>query len=146
MAVLGRGMEKIFVFGTLKEGFPNFKHNHGKRFRAEFVTQKAFPLYLVGERYSPWLILTPGLGHAIKGQVFEVTDRVLQEMDALERVDQADGYHRVTTEVVCQQTGETVRVYVYGKPSLSLPVDHIKMELKGEYSLEHAQLYRSRGE
>ncbi|WP_156486258.1 hypothetical protein [Marinomonas sp. TW1] len=49
-------MAKVFVFETLKEGFPNFNHNQGRRFRREFVTQKAFPLYLVGEGYSPWLM------------------------------------------------------------------------------------------
>ncbi|WP_394180281.1 gamma-glutamylcyclotransferase family protein [Marinomonas posidonica] len=137
-------MKKVFVFGTLKEGFPNFRHNQGRRFRTEFVSQRAFLLYLVGERYSPWLILTPGLGHAIKGQVFEVTDEVLREMDLLERVNEIEGYQRAEIDVVCQQTGEVFRVFVYIKPSLSLSVHDIRMELKDEYLLEHAKLYRPR--
>ncbi|WP_285414832.1 hypothetical protein [Variovorax sp. efr-133-TYG-130] len=28
----------VFVFGTLKEGFPNFTTNRGKRVAGEFVT------------------------------------------------------------------------------------------------------------
>lgn len=46
----------VFVFGTLKEGFPNFATNKGVRRGGDFVTASRYPLYLVGERCSPWLI------------------------------------------------------------------------------------------
>ena len=39
----------VFVFGTLKEGFPNFRINKGIRVVGEFVTVQRFPLHLIGE-------------------------------------------------------------------------------------------------
>jgi gamma-glutamylaminecyclotransferase len=41
---------RVFVFGTLKQGFPNFHINRGRRVAGEFATGLAYPLYLVGER------------------------------------------------------------------------------------------------
>jgi len=46
-------VHKVFVFGTLKEGFPNFKKNKGIRYRQNFDTKESYPLYLVGVRFSP---------------------------------------------------------------------------------------------
>ena len=78
-------MHRVFVFGTLKEGFPNFATNRGRRVAGDFVTKERYPFYLVGERHSPWLIDQPGEGERIVGQVFEV---VLDLFDvAFERVD-----------------------------------------------------------
>jgi hypothetical protein len=42
----------VFIFGTLKEGFPNFGINRGTRVPGEFKTCAAYSLYLVGERHS----------------------------------------------------------------------------------------------
>ena len=137
-------MDKVFVYGTLKEGFPNFHLNQGVRLDGDFVTQQNFPLYLIGERHSPWLMLSAGLGHPVKGQVFRVSDEALAAMDTLERCDHEDGYKRVTVKVTCLQTGEISEVYLYAKPSLLLDVNTIKAELSGEYTLQHARLYRSR--
>jgi gamma-glutamylcyclotransferase (GGCT)/AIG2-like uncharacterized protein YtfP len=45
----------VFVFGTLKEGFPNFTVNRGVRVPGSFSTCSAYPLYLVaaGIRKGP---------------------------------------------------------------------------------------------
>lgn len=51
---------RVFVFGTLKEGFPNFAVNTGIRLSGNFETEDLYPLYLVGERHSPWLVLNAG--------------------------------------------------------------------------------------
>ena len=51
---------RVFVFGTLKEGFPNFATNRGRRIAGGFVTVQRYPLYLVGERFSPWLLDAAG--------------------------------------------------------------------------------------
>ena len=50
----------VFVFGTLKQGFPNAATNRGARWPGNFRTEAAFPLYLVGERHVPWLLNAPG--------------------------------------------------------------------------------------
>lgn len=40
-------MHRVFVYGALKEGFPNFKSNNGTRYQGEFTTLETYPLYLV---------------------------------------------------------------------------------------------------
>jgi gamma-glutamylaminecyclotransferase len=137
-------MHKVFVFGTLKEGFPNFKTNHGTRVGDEFITNDSFPLYLVGERKSPWLVLEEGKGCPVKGQVFSVSDDVLTEMDNLERINETDGYRRVRVTVSCITSSQEFEVFVYGKPPKMLTNEDIVEELQGEYLLEHAKQYRSR--
>lgn len=137
-------MHKIFVFGTLKEGFPNFETNKGVRYRGDFETKERFPLYLVGQRFSPWLILQAGEGHHVRGQVFDVPDDVLVEMDTLERITAPDGYRKVRMSVICLETGDEIPVLTYGKPPEMLEGAQVMQELTGEYGLEHAALYRSR--
>jgi len=128
----------------LKEGFPNFKTNKGTRYGGGFRTKSSFPLFLVGERCSPWLVLEHGKGFPITGQVFNVDDDALASMDMLERIHESDGYRRILTTVVCTSSGEELDVFVYGKQPEMLSVDDIPLELEGEYLLEHAERYRSR--
>lgn len=82
----------VFVFGTLKEGFPNFGSNAGRRLPGMFRTRLKMPLFLVGERCSPWLLNLPGIRHHVFGQIFEVDRPALEAMDILERVHESDGY------------------------------------------------------
>ncbi len=137
-------LEKVFVFGTLKQGFPNHHINKGKRFRTEFETKDRYPLYLVGERFSPWPVLDEGQGHRVKGEVYSVTGEELAEMDKLERISEPDGYRRGNIQVPCCESHELIRVYVYGKPVEQLTDAKVRKELNGDYLLEHSALYSSR--
>ena len=134
----------VFVFGTLKEGFPNFAINRGTRVPGTFRTREAYPLYLVGERHSPWMIDVPGQGTRVVGQVFRVDDAVLAAMDQLERVDQPDGYRRVQVEL---EGGEAIGIraaWAYLKPAEQLQSCEVRHGPLPEYGLEHAALYRQR--
>ena len=137
-------MHQIFVFGTLKEGFPNHKTNSDRRLPGAFRTKNRYPLYLVGERFSPWLILDEGRGHNIKGQVFLLSDKALAAMDQLERIAEPDGYRRIELIAVSQESGEELTAYAYGKSVEQLGHADIRLELSDEYTLEHAALYQSR--
>lgn len=137
-------MHKVFVYGTLKEGFPNFASNSGRRFRGDFITSERFLLYLIGERHSPWLVFDTGNGYRVRGQLFEVTEYGLLVMDGLERINESDGYRRVTIDVLCLETHETFNVYIYVKPVEMVKTSDIRVELTSEYCVEHANLYRSR--
>jgi len=53
------GHTLVFVFGTLKQGFPNFATNRGRRVGGTFRTLERLPLLLVGQRHVPWLIHSP---------------------------------------------------------------------------------------
>ena len=135
----------IFVFGTLKQGFPNFGFNTGTRVEGEFVTQEAYPLYLVGERHVPWMIDTPGTGHEVVGQVFEVDVPALAAMDALERVSEADGYRRILVGVRRRDGVSPVRqAFAYMKPAEQLDPMQVQVGPLAEYTLEHAKKYSYR--
>lgn len=88
----------IFVYGTLKEGFPNAHLNLGQRVPGQFRTVQRFPFYVVRlplENRAPWLMHQPGLGHHVTGQVFEVDDANLAALDRFEEVGRPTGYIRV---------------------------------------------------
>jgi len=139
---------RVFVFGTLKEGFPNFHVNRGTRVPGDFVTVQPYPLYLIGERRSPWMLDQPGTGQNVRGQVFEVDDAALAQMDVLERVGEPDGYRRVRVEVaVAGQAGSApLEVFAYLKePAEFTAVAGDAIGPLAEYTHEHAVLYRTRG-
>ena len=137
-------MHQVFVFGTLKEGFPNFKINKGTRLKGTFVTKNRYPLYLIGERYSPCLVLDEGSGYNIKGQVFTVDEAALRDMDKLERISESDGYRRVELTVVSEDSGEELVVFAYGKAIEQMDGAQLQSETIDEYTLEHSSLYRNR--
>ncbi|MFT4099733.1 MAG: gamma-glutamylcyclotransferase family protein [Burkholderiaceae bacterium] len=136
----------VFVFGTLKEGFPNFATNMGKRLPGVFLTRQRYPFYLVGERHSPWLINLPGEGERILGQVFEVDQAALDAMDRLERITEPDGYRRIVVEVESSAAGETkvVAAFAYLKQPQHYVATEVRSGPLSEYTLEHAALYRQR--
>ena len=137
---------RVFVYGTLKEGFPNFGTNTGARIPGVFVTKGRYPLYLVGERHSPWIVNTPGEGKPVVGQVFEVTRDVLERLDILQRVSAPDGYDRVQITVRSQSAGPAVEllVHAYLKHPRNLAGAEIMAGPFSEYTLEHAALYQKR--
>lgn len=141
--------EMVFVYGTLKQGFPNFATNRGQRVPGSFVTAQAYPLYLVGPRCTPWMLDLPGQGQPVAGQLFEVDDATLQAMDLLERVAEPDGYRRVRLQVMAQPVAPgpqvTLQAWAYlQQPHLFDPAQAC-CEALAEYTLQHAALYRPRG-
>lgn len=137
--------DRVFVFGTLKEGFPNAATNRGRRWPGDYQTCDRLPLYLVGERHSPWLLDRPGHGARVRGQVFEVDASTLAAMDLLERVGEPDGYRRRCIEVEpIDRPGERVSVFVYLKPGMPDPPDGASTGPLNEYTLAHAARYRPR--
>jgi gamma-glutamylaminecyclotransferase len=137
-------MYSIFLFGTLKEGFPNSSANKGSRVAGEFITKNRYPLYLVGERYSPWLVLSEGEGLQVRGQVFTVDEATLGDMDRLERIHKTDGYRRVQVQVFSKSTDEEMQVFMYVKPPQQLEGMLVQLGPIAEYELEHASLYQKR--
>lgn len=136
----------VFVFGTLKEGFPNFATNRGRRVDGTFITRDALPLYLVGERRVPWMLLSPGQGLRVKGQVFEVDAQTLSAMDHLERIHDADGYRRVPLAVEGGTPWRAIEVQAYLKPAEQFTAELPRVGPFDEYTLEHAAQYRRRAD
>lgn len=136
----------VFVFGTLKQGFPNFATNKGTRVDGDFVTVERYPLYLVGDRFSPWLVDAAGEGEQVVGQVFEVDHPALDAMDVLERITEPDGYRRVTMKVraVGGEPASTLDVHAYVKQRAHFDPADARLGPLRDYTLEHAALYRGR--
>ncbi|MEH6467319.1 MAG: gamma-glutamylcyclotransferase family protein [Porticoccus sp.] len=138
-------MNRLFVFGTLKEGFPNFETNGGTRILGEFRTAEMYPFYLVGERYSPWLVDTPGKGNYIHGQLFEASAETLRKMDRLERTEAIDGYRRKIIQI--QKIGSDttlITAFAYLKPESQLKKAETKLGPIASYEKHHAKFYQAR--
>lgn len=137
----------IFVYGTLKEGFPNFARNPGQRLPGTFRTRQPFPLYVVQllhEDRAPWLVNQPGQGMRVSGQIFEVDDATLRAMDRFEEVGLPSGYARCTLELEpADETGGVLHAQAYLKAPHQLteclliegPFAHYTAELAAGYRL-----------
>jgi gamma-glutamylaminecyclotransferase len=136
----------VFVYGTLKEDFPNFAQNAGTRLPGLFATMERYPLFLVSERCSPWLVNRPGDGERVAGQVFEVDARALAAMDTLERITEVDGYRRVllALEPLPAHNGNQLQAFAYLKQAEPFAPSPANIGPLREYTLEHAALYRRR--
>ncbi len=90
----------VFVYGTLKHGFPN---SHIGLPRAVFIgnyrTVETYPLVIAGRWRTPNLLNEPGDGHQVTGEAYRVSDSVLTELDVLESVHLPKGYRRIMIEV-----------------------------------------------
>lgn len=80
---------KVFVYGTLKRGEPNHhwltkSENGYSRFLSVGTTEERFPL-VVGTRYNiPFLLDKKGIGHQIRGEIYEVDGTMFANLDVLE--------------------------------------------------------------
>ena len=96
----------VFVYGTLKKGFPNHDNymESAKRL-GKYQTIEKYPLVLCGARYVPCMINSPGKGHHVEGELYEVDDECLDRIDALERIQDSDGYKRAVIGVSLSESG-----------------------------------------
>jgi gamma-glutamylaminecyclotransferase len=137
---------RIFVYGTLKAGYPNFHINRGVRVPGRFETARRFSLYIVGEDHVPWLV-DDGDGEHVEGELYDVSEDDLPQMDALEGIGQIGGYRREVIEVQriladpsCSEVFST-HVYLQNMAHRDGRVVH-QGPLKN-YTQEHAALYRN---
>lgn len=84
-------MTRVFVYGTLKKGQPNyyrmFDDSNGKtEFLASACTAQKYPLVIAGEHNVPFLLNVPGQGHRVHGEIYKVDDQMLKFLDAFEGV------------------------------------------------------------
>ncbi len=133
----------VFVFGTLKRGYPNAAANQGKLLDGKVATRIPYPLYLTGVRHSPWLMDMPGEGFRVRGELYLVDAEQLERMDQLERIDLADGYRRQRIEIIMSDYSLN-SAWAYLKPVSQLRNTSIMSGPLRSYTPAHASLYRSR--
>lgn len=87
---------RLFVYGTLKLRHHNNHYLGDSKFLSDGVTKLKYPLVRHG---IPFLYNEPGVGHHVKGEVFDVLDQ-----DVLANIDRLEGhprwYKRETVEIV----------------------------------------------
>ena len=134
---------RLFVYGSLKEGFPNFHVNKGRRVPGRYRTVRPYALFLA-DGALPCLLPTPGTGCQVIGQLFEVDAAELAAMDALERVGEPGGYARITIEVedVQSPAPELVQAFVYVQSPARLAAGGAHVGPIAEYTHEHARALR----
>jgi gamma-glutamylaminecyclotransferase len=135
-------LHRIFVYGTLKQGFPNFHINRGRRVPGSFVTAQRYPMFILGDARLPWLVQQPGVGHAVAGELYEVDDAGLAAMDVLEQIDEPGWYHRETIAVHAAEGGEAVQTFVYFGTAPRVALETVHAGPLAVYTAEHAKTYR----
>jgi gamma-glutamylaminecyclotransferase len=132
-------MIHVFVYGTLKEGFANFGINAGRRVPGMFRTVQRYPLYIIGKPFLPWLVNLPGTGEHVLGQVFEVNEQVLRDMDVLEQIDEEGWYSRVEIQVqeVGAQDQSPLQAFVYFGAGERVYREHVHAGPLAEFTAQH---------
>jgi gamma-glutamylaminecyclotransferase len=136
-------MQLLFVYGSLKEGFPNFHVNKGRRMAGLYRTAKPCALYLISGQL-PCLMPAVAGGLQVQGQLFEVNANELAAMDVLERVGEPGGYVRslVTLERVDVNPVQSLQAFVYTQQASQLERPGPHLGPLAEYTQEHAQRLR----
>ena len=97
----------VFVYGTLKRGFPNSVHMPSRAtFLFPATTSQAYPLVVgAGRNRIPFLLDRPGSGRPVRGEVYAVDDDTLRLLDDFEGTGWGF-YKRREIEVVPESTDE----------------------------------------
>lgn len=107
----------VFVYGTLKRGFPNSHCLDRAIFIGEFRTQVRYPLVVGGRYNSPYLLDIPKKGARVKGEVYAVDDATLADLDHLENV--GVNYSRKVAKVSnCADRAFVADVFIYFKGNM----------------------------
>lgn len=85
---------KIFTYGTLKRGRTNNYILGSSEFLGVYLTESSFTMY--DGRGFPYVI--PEGSSIISGELYEVSDKILERLDWLEGVN-ANHYKRIEIEV-----------------------------------------------
>lgn len=109
-------MHRVFVYGTLKRGFPNFSLGMDDFcFLGRFRTVDPLPLVVGGQWNSPNLIDEPGRGFKVFGEVFEMEELGLKKIDRWEGVHTLNGYNRKKIPIECEDGSLSFIAWTYFK-------------------------------
>jgi gamma-glutamylaminecyclotransferase len=82
-------MHRVFVFGTLKRGFPLHDEGlGGATYLGAYRTAQRFPMFVAGPWFAPMMLDRPGSARHVTGELYEVDDSRLAVLDALESTGQ----------------------------------------------------------
>lgn len=138
---------KVFVYGTLKRGEPNhswFKKENGfSKFLGIGTTLTQYPL-IIGTQYNiPFILHEPGVGNNISGEVYEVDEKMLSNLDILE--DHPNFYERSITDIKMEVNNSIEKCWLYFikqfKRSLLKKEMLTSYSSKGPHNLPYCERY-----
>lgn len=94
---------KVFVYGSLKKGFPLNQYLSRSKFIKNHTTEGRYEMRSIADAYPIIAVGMGGEGKHIKGEVYKVSMADLQRLDSIEL---SAGYFKKTIE-------EDMIVYVY---------------------------------
>lgn len=115
---------RVFVYGTLKRGFPNHPYMSGATFIGEARTRDAYPLVVGGTWFTPYLIPERGSGHPVKGELWEVPEAMMPALDELESTHLPNGYRRELIPIETLGDGASVEAWAYFRKREHIAVIH----------------------
>lgn len=115
---------KVFVYGTLKRGFPNHHYMAGSTFICEAQTVDAYPLVVGGRWFTPYLMPEQGSGQPVKGELWEVPEAVMPALDELESTHLPNGYRRHLIPVLPEGASGPVDAWTYFRERRHIAVIH----------------------
>ncbi|KAM3584990.1 uncharacterized protein V6R79_004479 [Siganus canaliculatus] len=145
-------MARVFVYGTLKKGQPNyyrmFESVNGKAaFLGSACTAEKYPLVIANKFNIPFLLNIPGKGHQVHGEIYKVDKQMLDFLDEFEGVPTM--YQRTPIKLEVKEwvgeerleAGSITEAQVYSttayKPDwLSLP-NYESYDSYGDHGLEY---------
>lgn len=106
----------VFVYGTLRKDKPNHFRlldptNGQARSLGLATTLEKYPLVIASRYNIPYLLAAPGHGQCVYGELYEVDDKMLEKLDALENHPQY--YERKVRKVKLEESGKEVEAWVY---------------------------------
>ena len=96
----------LFIYGTLKRGYPAHDLMIGAEFLGEALTEPSFQLY--SEGWYPMMVTDP-TGIAIEGEVWEVPENMVQKLDHYEGSE----YQRVAIQLQSLHAEKLAVAYLY---------------------------------
>jgi gamma-glutamylaminecyclotransferase len=114
-------MAMLFVFGTLKRGFPLHPALDGAQFFGRASTVDRWPMCIAGKWFAPMMLPLAGQGERVEGELYVVSDGQLAAIDKIESVGKP-GNLRCVIEVVREENGIKAGALAYMKsPELAVP-------------------------
>jgi gamma-glutamylaminecyclotransferase len=108
-------MTRLFVFGTLKKGFPFHSGClNGAKYLGACRTVKAYPMFIAGPWFAPMMLDKPGDGLRVSGELYEIDQPALTRIDAVESVGKP-GNFRISIEVEPLEGGGSCQAFAYAK-------------------------------
>jgi gamma-glutamylaminecyclotransferase len=125
----------IFVYGTLKKGFPNSNFLANAKFVGEGRTVDKYPLVIASRFNIPYLLGLKNVGNQIAGEVYDVTESQLKALDRFEGYP--DHYNRIEVPVCVDFKVVGCHTYVLDRYKDSL----LQFEMLKVYSVDKCMSY-----